>query len=179
MKMLFIGVTLAVIYQIRYKRIIKVTYDKDRDTFRSELLIAISGVCALVVHERIHGAGYLHFIREVSYKPLKRKRCVVLVPAGLHGAPAVALASQTACKRVPDEGTHEPAGHRCLCNGQANSSVHCKRVPQIQFCNCRGAAAPRTSSTAQLPWCMFPSGSIRKPHAVAASNAWPLREQPC
>jgi hypothetical protein len=65
MKILFIGVTLAVIYQMRYTRIIKVTYNKDRDTFRSELLIAVSAVCALVVHERIHGAGYIHFFMEV------------------------------------------------------------------------------------------------------------------
>lgn len=65
MKILFISVTLAVVYLMRYKRIVRVTYDKDRDTFRSELLIAVSGVIALVVHERIHGAGYIHFIMEV------------------------------------------------------------------------------------------------------------------
>ena len=65
MKILFISVTLAVVYLIRYKRIIRVTYDKDRDTFRSEMLIAVSTVCALLVHERIKGAGYLHFLMEV------------------------------------------------------------------------------------------------------------------
>jgi ER lumen protein retaining receptor len=65
MKVLFISVTLAVVYLIRYKRIIRVTYDKDRDTFRSELLIAVSTVCALLVHERIKGAGYFHFVMEV------------------------------------------------------------------------------------------------------------------
>lgn len=65
MKVLFISVTLAVVYLIRYKRIIRVTYDKDRDTFRSELLIAVSAVCALIVHEAINGAGYIHYWKEV------------------------------------------------------------------------------------------------------------------
>ena len=75
MKVLFISVTLAVVYLIRYKRIIRVTYDKDRDTFRSELLVAVSSVCALLVHERIHGAGYIHFlmeVRSVSFCELKK-----------------------------------------------------------------------------------------------------------
>ena len=75
MKVLFISVTLAVVYLIRYKRIIRVTYDKDRDTFRSELLVAVSSVCALLVHVRIHGAGYIHFlmeVRSVSFCELKK-----------------------------------------------------------------------------------------------------------
>lgn len=82
MKVLFISVTLAVVYLIRYKRIIRVTYDKDRDTFRSELLIAVSTVCALLVHERIKGAGYLHFFMEVR-------------PAGITNA-TVSLSSMVA-----------------------------------------------------------------------------------
>jgi hypothetical protein len=65
MKLLFIYVTVSVVYLMRYKRIIRVTYDKDRDTFRSELLVAMSTVCALFVHEHIKGAGYIHFMMEV------------------------------------------------------------------------------------------------------------------
>jgi ER lumen protein retaining receptor len=65
MKILFIYVTVSVVYLIRYKRSIRVTYDKDRDTFRSELLVALSTVCALFVHEHIKGAGYIHFFMEV------------------------------------------------------------------------------------------------------------------
>lgn len=65
MKMLFIGTTLAIVYQIRFKRTVKVTYDKDRDTFRSELLIGVSVLIAFLVHERIHGKGFFHYLQEV------------------------------------------------------------------------------------------------------------------
>lgn len=63
--MLFIGTTLAIVYQIRYKRTVKVTYDKERDTFRSELLIGASVLVAFIVHERIHGKGFFHYLQEV------------------------------------------------------------------------------------------------------------------
>lgn len=67
MKVLFIGTTLAIVYQIRFKRTVKVTYDKDRDTFRSELLIGVCVLVAFLVHERIHGKGFFHYLQEVCF----------------------------------------------------------------------------------------------------------------
>lgn len=80
MKMLFIGTTLAIVYQIRYKRTVKVTYDKERDTFRSELLIGASVLVAFIVHERIHGKGFFHYLQEISWMSSIYLEAVAILP---------------------------------------------------------------------------------------------------
>jgi ER lumen protein retaining receptor len=65
MKIIFIGATLAIIYQMRYNRAIKATYDADRDTFRYEFLIGGALVLAFILHEPITMKGTIHFFVQV------------------------------------------------------------------------------------------------------------------
>jgi ER lumen protein retaining receptor len=48
MKLVFLGTSCAIVYYMRYHRIIRLTYDKDQDTFRHWMLIAPSAFLALV-----------------------------------------------------------------------------------------------------------------------------------
>jgi ER lumen protein retaining receptor len=48
MKLVFLGTSCAIVYYIRYHRIIRLTYDKDQDTFRHWMLIAPAAVLALI-----------------------------------------------------------------------------------------------------------------------------------
>lgn len=52
MKLVFLGSSSAIIYYMRYHRIIKLTYDREQDTFRSLFLIAPSAVLALLTPQR-------------------------------------------------------------------------------------------------------------------------------
>jgi hypothetical protein len=61
MKILFIASTLAIVYQMRFRRIVKVTYDKERDTFRSEILVGASVLLAFMVHEGFQNKGMFHY----------------------------------------------------------------------------------------------------------------------
>jgi ER lumen protein retaining receptor len=65
MKMIFIGSTLAIIYQMRYNRSIKATYDAERDTFKSEFLIGGAVLLAFILHEPIKRPGTMHFLVQV------------------------------------------------------------------------------------------------------------------
>jgi ER lumen protein retaining receptor len=65
MKLFFIAATLAIIYQMRFSRTIRGSYDRERDTFRYEILVAASVVLGFFVHERIYGKGWLHYLSEV------------------------------------------------------------------------------------------------------------------
>lgn len=47
MKLVFLGTSSAIVYYMRYDRIIKLTYDKEQDTFKYLLLVAPSAVLAL------------------------------------------------------------------------------------------------------------------------------------
>ena len=49
MKLLFITVTLTVIYQMRLRPSVRETYGKARDSFRSEALLLVSLVLACVI----------------------------------------------------------------------------------------------------------------------------------
>jgi hypothetical protein len=48
MKLVFLGTSSAIVYYMRYHRIIKLTYDKEQDTFKYLLLVAPSAVLALL-----------------------------------------------------------------------------------------------------------------------------------
>lgn len=48
MKLVFLGTSCGIVYYMRYDRIIRLTYDKDQDTFRHWMLIAPSAFLALV-----------------------------------------------------------------------------------------------------------------------------------
>jgi hypothetical protein len=48
MKLVFLGTSCAIVYYMRYHRIIRLSYDKDQDTFRHWMLIAPSALLALV-----------------------------------------------------------------------------------------------------------------------------------
>jgi hypothetical protein len=59
------GATIAIIYQMRFVRSIRGSYDRERDTFRYEILVAGSLVIAIFVHERISNRGPIHWLVEV------------------------------------------------------------------------------------------------------------------
>ncbi|KAF6266618.1 KDEL receptor A [Scenedesmus sp. NREL 46B-D3] len=48
MKLVFLGTSSAIVYYMRYHRIIKLTYDKEQDTFKYLLLVAPAAVLALL-----------------------------------------------------------------------------------------------------------------------------------
>jgi ER lumen protein retaining receptor len=48
MKLVFLATSSAIVYYMRYHRIIKLTYDKEQDTFKYLLLVAPSAVLALL-----------------------------------------------------------------------------------------------------------------------------------
>lgn len=48
MKIVFLGTSSAILYYMRFHRIIKLTYDKEQDTFKYLLLVAPSAVLALL-----------------------------------------------------------------------------------------------------------------------------------
>lgn len=48
MKLVFLGTSCGIVYYMRYHRIIRLTYDKDQDTFRHWMLIAPSALLALI-----------------------------------------------------------------------------------------------------------------------------------
>eukprot|EP00879_Flechtneria_rotunda_P004479 GHRR01004733.1.p1 GENE.GHRR01004733.1~~GHRR01004733.1.p1 ORF type:complete len:216 (+),score=37.23 GHRR01004733.1:170-817(+) len=52
MKLVFLGTSFAIIYYMRYHRIIKLTYDKEQDTFKHIFLIAPSVVLALLTTDK-------------------------------------------------------------------------------------------------------------------------------
>lgn len=52
MKIFFIASALSIIYYMRFHKVVKQTYDKDQDTFRSLFLIVPSAVLALGIHTR-------------------------------------------------------------------------------------------------------------------------------
>lgn len=76
MKMIFIGATLMIIYYMRYERVVRCTYDRDRDTFKSWIMVLASWLLAFLFHERIKGRGFMHYQVEVS-------SCLVQLPHGL------------------------------------------------------------------------------------------------
>ena len=76
MKIIFISTTLAIIYQMRYARMIRGSYKEDRDTFRYEFLIGASIIIALFVHERIADRGPIHWLMKV--RPAFRKSTLTL-----------------------------------------------------------------------------------------------------
>jgi hypothetical protein len=48
MKLVFLGTSCGIVYYMRYHRIIRLTYDKDQDTFRHWMLIAPSALLAVI-----------------------------------------------------------------------------------------------------------------------------------
>lgn len=52
MKIFYIGSAAGIIYYMRFHKVVKQTYDKDQDTFRSVFLLAPAAVAALLVHTR-------------------------------------------------------------------------------------------------------------------------------
>jgi ER lumen protein retaining receptor len=70
MKVVFTAATFAIIYQMRFVRSIKGSYDRDRDTFRYEILVAGAILISLFVHERISNRGPIHWLVEVRFELL-------------------------------------------------------------------------------------------------------------
>lgn len=50
MKVIFLATSYGIVYYMRFHRVVRLTYDKDQDTFRSSVLIAVASVLALLVH---------------------------------------------------------------------------------------------------------------------------------
>lgn len=52
MKLVFIGTSIAIVWYMRYHKVVKQTYNMDEDTFKQYLLILLSFVLALLIpHE--------------------------------------------------------------------------------------------------------------------------------
>ncbi|KAL6511241.1 ER lumen protein-retaining receptor A [Orobanche minor] len=52
MKLVFIGSSLAIVWCMRFHRIVRRSYDRELDTFRHYFLVGISFLLALLVHEK-------------------------------------------------------------------------------------------------------------------------------
>lgn len=50
MKLIFLGTSIAIVWYMRYHKVVKQTYNKDEDTFRHYFLIPPCFVLALLVH---------------------------------------------------------------------------------------------------------------------------------
>ncbi|KAJ9179760.1 hypothetical protein P3X46_008092 [Hevea brasiliensis] len=50
MKLVFIGTSVAIVWYMRYHKVVKQTYSKDEDTFRHYILILLCFVLALLIH---------------------------------------------------------------------------------------------------------------------------------
>jgi ER lumen protein retaining receptor len=88
MKLVFLGTSCAIVYYIRYHRIIRLTYDKDQDTFRHWMLIAPSAALALIsAHPRT-----LMEVRTCSSTALKQDS----IQPQLIAQPAAALSAPVA-----------------------------------------------------------------------------------
>lgn len=51
MKLVFLGTSFAILYYMRYHRVVKLTYDKDQDTFKYEYVILPTAVLALLTSQ--------------------------------------------------------------------------------------------------------------------------------
>jgi ER lumen protein retaining receptor len=51
MKIIFISTSLAIIYYMRYHKVVRQTYDKTEDTFRSLFLVVPAFVLALFINQ--------------------------------------------------------------------------------------------------------------------------------
>ncbi|KAM3284880.1 ER lumen protein-retaining receptor A isoform X1 [Capsicum chacoense] len=52
MKVVFIGSSLAIVWCMRYHRVVRRSYDRELDTFRYWILVAACAILALVLHEK-------------------------------------------------------------------------------------------------------------------------------
>ncbi|XP_006358100.1 ER lumen protein-retaining receptor A [Solanum tuberosum] len=52
MKLVFIGSSLAIVWCMRYHRVVRRSYDRELDTFRYWILLGVSFILALVLHEK-------------------------------------------------------------------------------------------------------------------------------
>ncbi|KAH0696962.1 hypothetical protein KY290_014386 [Solanum tuberosum] len=52
MKLVFIGSSLAIVWCMRYHRVVRRSYDRELDTFRYWILLGASFILALVLHEK-------------------------------------------------------------------------------------------------------------------------------
>jgi ER lumen protein retaining receptor len=52
MKLVFLGTSFAIVYHMRYNRLIKVTYDKEQDTFRHYFLVLPCFGLAALIHQK-------------------------------------------------------------------------------------------------------------------------------
>lgn len=50
MKLVFIGTSIAIVWYMRYHKVVKQTYNKDEDTFRHFFLVLPCFVLALLIH---------------------------------------------------------------------------------------------------------------------------------
>jgi len=53
MKVVYLATSYAIVYYMRFDRVVRLTYDKEQDTFRSYVLIVASAVLALVFHSKV------------------------------------------------------------------------------------------------------------------------------
>ncbi|KAK6123968.1 hypothetical protein DH2020_042313 [Rehmannia glutinosa] len=52
MKLVFIGSSLAIVWCMRFHRVVRRSYDRELDTFRHYFLVGVSFILALLVHEK-------------------------------------------------------------------------------------------------------------------------------
>ena len=50
MKVVFIATSYGIVYYMRFHRVVRLTYDKEQDTFRSYVLVGAAAVMAMIVH---------------------------------------------------------------------------------------------------------------------------------
>lgn len=53
MKVVFLSTSFTIVYYMRFHRVVRLTYNREQDTFRSSILIGICAVMSLAIHKHV------------------------------------------------------------------------------------------------------------------------------
>lgn len=53
MKIIFLATSFSIVYYMRFHKVVRLTYDKEQDTFRSSVLIGACALLAILLHKHV------------------------------------------------------------------------------------------------------------------------------
>lgn len=53
MKVIFLGTSFSIVYYMRYHKVVRLTHDREHDTFRSSVIIGICAILSLLLHKHV------------------------------------------------------------------------------------------------------------------------------
>jgi hypothetical protein len=124
MKLVFLGTSSAIIYYMRFHRIIKLTYDKEQDTFKHIFLIAPSAVLALLTTHN-------YTVLEVGLLQPRQWQAECLISNQLAWATSKVIASGAAAHAVAKGSVYQ---YRC--HGQCTRTMRLRVSLPIMLCLC-------------------------------------------